>query len=635
MITLTLALCPLMVMAGLRPEEQKLYDDSRSTMPPSVVRREAHALLDQVPTSFVAAYVLGWLEVGDGQYAEGIRDLKSARALAATRSITTPPDQVELDIWRARIILALADALDFADRLDEALSTWDEAELLHSALGGMPDRTRRRIDALLKLGRIAEAQQVAETRLRKPDLSDADRLAVRVAAARILFAQEPDGAKAYAAFESIAQDAAQTPGFTPPFGDLAFHAHRQGQIPKALEYLALSAAHTHATSAAHPHRTRAEIQLSAAQWEAARNELRQAWNLLQTKRADIRYELIPDTRLTAAHFYLAAGYPERAEQLTRPYVTLPIRSGFTSRPPEQWQAGVNLLCWSASRQIRKMEMASARLRPWRERAALLFHHTIRRIDEAILARHIRALILTQVEHKRPIRDALAMVDAPVWLWGDLASILGPRPFRALLNTYPLHGAPRRFFTQALDIEAAWAAKDWALIAEQGPAAWEAIPQEEALLRARICQFIAEAEYQRGQTREGIPWLERAYEANPATSLLTGSRLPVSRRPPEFAGSPLLAERPEAPNLTVLHADHQASCRLAWSSGTETTTPPMIADDNASFAQRSHRLHRQLFSPVGLLDDAAFAALEGHALAGPAEKEDRMDRMLRSKKDVAP
>jgi len=35
-----------------------------------------------------------------------------------------------------------------------------------------------------------------------------------------------------------------------------------------------------------------------------------------------------------------------------------------------------------------------------------------------------------------------------------------------------------------------------------------------------------------------------------------------------------------------------------------------------------RLHRMFFSPVGLLKDCDYAALEGQAIAGPVEKTGR-------------
>lgn len=625
-----LAMIPLLASAELRPEERKLYDDTRESVPHAVVRRDARAILKQDPSSFVAIYVLGLLAAGDGQYPEGIRDLKTARTLIAPRATNAPTDQVDMKLWHARIVLALADALDHADRLPEALQTWDEAELLHTSLGGIPDRTLRRIDALLKLGRFDEAQQVANHRMQATGLSDSERLAVRVAAARILFAREPGGQDAYAAFEAIARDAGQTPGFVPPFGDLAFHALRQGHTERALEYLSQSAGNVNAASASHPFCTRAEIHLAAANWELARADLQQAWNVIQMKRADIRHELIPDTRRAVAHFYLAAGYPERAELLARPYVTLPVRSGFSSRPPEQWQAGVNLLCWSASRQIRAVERASASQRPWRERILLYGHHAIRRGDEAILARRIRALVLAQVQRARPIRDALALVDVPIWLWGDLATALGPGSFQKLLNAYPLRGAPHRFFDRALNLEAMFAAKNWDAVVEQGPAALDSIPPSEALLRARLCQLIAESEYRRGYLQDSLAWYGRAYETDRALPLLTGTQLPVTRLPPELAGSPLLTETMGGLFISAVDAGNGWSCQVDWPTGKHISSAPFVMQKDFSRAQLTHRLHRSLFSPVGLLDEADYAAFEGNAVAGPGEKEDRMDRMLREK-----
>ena len=617
-VAIAVMLVPLLAGAAISPEEEKLWGDAQGATPRAVIRREARAMLEKSPESFVAAYVLGRLESDDGQFPDAIRELKRARHLSDLGTASSPEEQTELAQWRARIALSLADAFDNADRLPEALRAWDDAESLHTEVGGMPDRTLRRIDALLKLGHIDAAQNVLDVRLKAPDLKDSERMALRVAGARILFAREPDGARAYEAFEAIARDARGVSSFIFPFGDLAFHARRQGHTDRALAALAEGAGIQHATSAAHPFRGMAEIHLAAGNWAAAKSDIRNAWNALQTKRADIRHELLADTHLCAAYFYLAAGYPERAERLARPYVALPIRSGFSSRPLEQWQAGVNLLCWSASRHIRTLERASAHERPWPERIRLFGHHAVRRWNEMILARRIRGLVISQAHRNRPIRDAFAVVDAPLWLWGDLAAVLGPRRFNELFVDYPLRGAPQRYYASAMEIESAFAAHDWKTVADRGPAALEEVPPDEALLRGRLGLMIGESERRLGREQASLVWFRRSYEGDRSAPVRTGIKLPAAQVPPELTGSPLLETMPSGPRIAVERTDNRCSLRLIWAQDSEIRFPPLEASPDTKPALVAHRLHRLLFSPVGLLSESDYAALEGNAVSGRPE-----------------
>lgn len=628
-VAMLAAWSPALAASIISPAEQACYNDARGLTPRATVRREARAILEQDPASFVAEYVLGTLEVTDGNYPDGLRHLRRARALADQQPAAETAEVAELTDWRTRVVLALADALDHADRLDEALRAWDEAAALSVLPGSIPDRTLQRINALLKLGRVTEAQGVADARLQEPGLTDAQKLALRVARARILFATEPDGARACEEFRALVQDAPAVEGFTPPLNDLAFHARRQGRYEEARTVLARSAAIQNPNSASHPFRTLADMDIASARWEEANASIRNTWNWLQTRKADIRFELLADSRLTAAQFYLAAGYPERAEAIALPYVTHPVRSGFSSRPREPWEAGVNLLCWTASRQIRAVEAAAVADRPWHMRWRVGLLHTTRHWREAAMARRIRALLLTQVEKRLPIRDALALADAPIWFWGDLSRVLGPKPFRDLLAAYPLQGIPERQFLQALQAEAAFVARDWNGAVTLGRQALASLPQEEALLRARITLLIAESSRRLNRDSGGMEWFANAYRTDRAAFLKLLIPLPVMAAPPELARSPLVRITPAGARISLDASGGRLAGRVDWGHG---STPDVVEGSLSAGSQpdsRAAQLHRILFSPLGLLKEADYARLEGGAVSGPEEQPDRMDRMLRN------
>lgn len=611
------------------PEEQKCYNDSRSTTPRAVVRREARAVLAQQPASFMAEYVLGLLEVSDGNYPDGLRHLQRARHLAGAYAPRVPEDAAELAGWKARITLAAADALDNADRLPEAVQAWDDASGLYRDIGGMPDRLVRRTTALLKLGRTDEARHLADLRAQEVGLSDPEQLALRVAMARIDFALEPDGARAYEAFRAMLQDNPASSGLALPYGDIAYHAKRQGNYEQARTALARSAAIVNPASAAHPYRALAEMDIAAANWTGSRANIRNAWNWLQSKEANVRYELLADTRLVAAQFYLAIGYPERAEKLALPYVFHPIRSGFSTRPLEQWEAGINLLCWSASRQIRVLEAAAVSGQPWYKRVWVAVRHMPRRWREGIQARRIRSLLVSQVRRQMPMRDVLALVDAPHWLWGDMAAVLGPRQFDRLVSAYPLQGAQQKHFLSALRAQSALSGENWKQATEWAEQALADLPSGEVLLRARMTTVMAEAMHRLGREKDSAHWFAKAQAADRAVALNLLVRLPLFEVPTELAHSPLIRTSPSGPRMTLERTADRLSFHIAWNGGDE---PPPLDFSTAlmpSAPDASSLLHRLLFSPLGLLDETDYAPLEGQAVSGPSERPDRMDRMLRN------
>ncbi len=626
-----LCLCPgasLAFSLQVTDAELKCHDELCASVPRPEVKKHALAIQAKAKDSFVAEYILGSLEVGDANWPDAIRHLKAARAMVERVQGHEAPDKPGELPWLPLILNALAEALDGMDRNKEAQTMWAEIEALHLKTGIIPDFGSRRIQSLLKLGRISEARQLADSRLSERGLLEPEAIARRTDMARVQFALEPEGSKVYELFKGIVRDAENIRRATVPRADLGFHARRQGDYRVAMDIIRQSASFPNPFSPSHPYWTLSDMDIAACRWDDARVDIRHAWDWLQCKKRNVRHELLADTRIRVAQFYLATGYPDRAEMLARQYVDQPIRSGFSSRPIEQWEAGVNLLCWAASRQVRQIETAAAISRPWYERIWVRFCHVSRLWREAVMARRVRTLVVGQIFSGNPLRDAVVLVDVPVWMWGDLCQVLGSDRFSSLLESYPLMGAQKRLFLGALQAEASFAAGRWADASIAGEKALPDLPEEERLLRARIFGIIGESLRRQGDFRGAVAWFGKAYRANPAIFLMTGIKIPVVNVPTQLAGSDFLQRVDGGFGITI----NQSSDDWTFAFGPLDSAPLVSGKISilsvADLKSMPFRLHRVICSPIGLLKDGDYASLEGQAVAGPVEKAGRFDKMIK-------
>lgn len=595
-----------------------------TSAPRSDVKRRALEVQARVAGSFVAQYVLGSLEMGDANWPDAIRHLKAARVLVESAPGHESPDKPGELPWRPMILNALADALDAMDRNAEAEEIWQVLARLDPDNRMVDDFGSRRLRCLVKLGRLQDAHRMAGARLTQLGLTDIEKIQRRIDATTVQFAGDFDDSTACSAFKGIVRDATALPGAVVPRNDLAFHACRQGDYALARQMYKESAGLQNPASPSHPHWSLSDMDIAACNWNDASADIRTSWNWIQAKKASVRFELLADTRVRAAQYYLSVGYPERAEALALPYVTHPIRSGFSSRPVEQWEAGVNLLALSASRQVRSMENASTSVLPIHRRVWARLAHLPRLWREAVLARRIRTLIAGQTVRAIPLRDAFALVDAPPWLWDELVRVLGWRSFSSLFDRYPLTGVQHEMFTAAVQTDTDFAAHRWQDVVVHGRQALIALPRDEALLKSRITLLVAEALHRQGKEAEAREDYTTTYVANPAVFLLVGIPLPLSLTDAGserlLRSSPLV--RHTVGGLTVAFVDDAAgfNCVIGSADKRVSVRRALGLGADAPADRLAYRTLRSLLSPLALMSDAQFAALEGQAVVGPVEKQ---------------
>ena len=615
------------------PQERHLYTQVNETdLASANLLQEASRLLAEQPNSFVAHYVMGSLRFRNGRYPEAIRSFQTARRLAESCPGFDAPPNGEEPPWHAVILSSLANAYDKMERLPEAVSVWEETRRRgyvekYSQRKDVNEPGSSEIAAFLKLGKVAQAKALAEERSNQRGLTGAEKAGRDFDRASVLFAEEPDGRRAYELFSETAKRVTATSEGFIPYDTLAFHALRQGHPAEAVQWLEESTRHPNPKSGRHPWRLLAEIRTASAQWDKARQSLCESWESLAAKRQDVRYELLADTRKTLAEFYLAVGYPDRSEQLLLPYIEHPIRAGMSSRPVEQWQAGVDLAALVSSRQLRSLELENVAGEGLAARLVTHLKQVLRRYDESMLERRIRALVAKQLIKGRSLRDVLEVVDAPVWLWGDIITVLGPREVDALRRQYPLQGVQASIFTAALQAEIAFADGRWTAVLQSGEEALKALPPEQATWALRIQVLLGEAGRQSGDLQATTRWWVEPLRSYRSVFRHLGIVLPVVAER-TFRGS-------SQDNLQVLESsprfaqDANAPWRLTGvRDGALALT--RIADGNANplvivsvempiKRQAAGMLLRAFFASCGELKESDIDGLEGRALQGPRRR----------------
>jgi len=611
------------------PQERHLYTQvSESDLATAVLTQEASRLLAEQPNSLVAHYAMGSLRFRNGRYPEAIRSFQTARRLAESRPGFDAPPHGEEPPWHAVILSSLANAYDRMERLPEAVSVWEEMRRRgyvenYSQRKDVSDPGSSEIAALLKLGKVAQARALAEERSNQRGLTGAEKAGRDFDRASVLFAEDPGGQRAYELFSETAKRVTATGEGFIPYDMLAFHALRQGHQAEAVQWLEESTRHPNPKSGRHPWRLLAEIWTASAQWDKAQQALCESWESLATKRQDVRYDLLADTRKSLAEFYLAVGYPDRSEQLLLPYLEHPIRAGMSSRPVEQWLAGVDLAALVASRQIRSLELENVAGEGLGARLATQRKQVLRRYDEFMLERRIRALVAKQLIQGRSLRDVLEVVDVPVWLWGDLITVLGPREVEALLRLYPLRGVQASMFTAALQAEIAFADGRWSAVLQSGEVALKELPPEQATWALRLRVLLGEAGRRSGDLQAPQRWWGEPLHSYRSVFRHLDIALPVVfERPSQANSQSYLGVLESSPRFT---ADAKAPWRVAAEIEGKMASAGIIEGnanqlvsvtvEPSTKQQAVPLLLRALFASSGELKESEIDALEGRAVRG--------------------
>ena len=639
--------------SGVTPEEWQAYGqlpEGSSFFDPSEVRKRAAEILSVKPESFVAQLLLGRLEYEHGNYPRSIYHLKQARErLEGLPAYEHLPQSGEEPHWHALVLYRMAISDMALDRLPEQLDALDAYAKQHYERFEIRNNILRpaafyRLSALVKLGRIDEAHALAEEALQRPGLSVEEKLAAREDLTLVERFRQKDSGKIYALYHKLLQEVdelGQTPGSS-LLGALAYFSQLEGKYDEAAQALKRSARELKSRSSSHPYFGLAQLLLLQADWQAAREALRQCWQWLPGKRSYLRQELSKENRLAVAEFYLASGDVESAWRISSMLVNNPVRSGFRWRFSEQWEAASVLTALSALRQARLLRKERTIMMSWTVKLKNALSELDDLLYEQILKRKFRALVLERLKRPLPPLNALEAIDTPGWLFGEMVRLLGTGPSRQLLEAYPLTGRQHIMFFDAVNAEIAYQERDWENTLTFCWRAVVSLPRTERLWRARILAIQANVLRKLDKIEQAVVLMVQAYRINPAVFRHLDMQVPVSfltdqsetrRRIIDALGhSSLLIEHHKGLRISIEEtADGGLSASvlspnnsvlkniLIFIRGSET---PEIFQERAV-----HSIRQQLFVAGPLLEQADYDALEGRAIKGPSEENERLQRMM--------
>jgi len=578
-------------------------------VPPHKIRQAALRGLQSDPDDYVAELTVGLIESEAGNYPEAVYRFQRAIRLTEHESIAHASAKGAYN-FHLIALKALAEAYFYSNR-DEDLYM-----LVSGAHKSFPETPliplNLEVQSLAKMGRFDEALSLADKEVGEPGLASEDLYQRKMDRLRILHAMNPDGLDTYREAVVLC-NAMAAAGMKPRYSDLAFYALRQGRYHEARDALLNAAQFGNSSdSPSHPYRGLFEGSLAAADFSTAHTYAGKMWEWMQGKKARVRQELDADTRISIARFYLATGYPRRAEQAIAGYVDHPNRTGYSNMEMEKWQAGVLLLAWSASKQVRILEKATVAGDSYYDQIVCQLFHVPRLWREFVLGRRIRALVSAQIERGQSLRDAMDVADAPVWMWGDLCRVLGSRRFQGLFDKYPLRGARGGYFGRALAAEALFQAGEWDSFISLALEASANLPPEEKLLEARLRSMLGYAFWKTNNKEKSLINLAKACRLNIASILQSGVFLPLSGAESQgfYPSSAIQSSTAGFPvnlqfdgNRVLLELDLKDSGAIARQADLV---------DAGSYQERQKRALSLilLLSPIGLPGDQYFMRLDG-------------------------
>ena len=369
--------------------------------------------------------------------------------------------------------------------------------------------SRRRAEALLKLGRAREALGMADAALAIPGLSSADRAGWSYTKAVIL-SYAPDGGDAHVRLLSeLIRDARR-----PDPDDLYQRGH---WLLRDLDWKGARAdceASFHckqqAGSAAFPSRVLAQLHAWSGEWAESVEWSGKAWDSLRGKTAPVRQDLDKDMRCTAAGLALVMGYPDFALQLLSALPSDPPRFGGTLSEPAQWKCWTGVTRWLAVQSGYEFRRGEGGLNG-------LYGGLSAAAEAASIREEVLRGLSILTGSKLPPVNALDCTDQNPLLLLSLVRMLGPSTSCELLSCWPVRNPALQKLMAA---ENAWRDGQRTEADQKASEALELLDPGQKVLRSRALVIRGAAG---GDSRRMI----EAWQIHPSSLLLAGERIPVS------------------------------------------------------------------------------------------------------------
>jgi tetratricopeptide (TPR) repeat protein len=613
------------------PEELEAYNLARQDR--YVKARElAEQILRRAPQSFAATYVLGVAHYfGEGNLPRALWYLREARTLFERQYGADPPTNAPWR-WHSDILVDLADLCGDMDLLHEKLEALDAHDRIYR-----PPLLAEHAWPLMKLGRYDEARRVVAAAVAS------GRPRQRKVALTALCAIESEAGKRAESYQACRQAAEELRGQRTEgaaeysnAGEAALGMLRLDEAERDF----LEATRRPPTLYGNPYAKLVELYLREGRVAEAVKTMKDAHRHRRSKPAYLDQLSQAEIDGLSSLLLLAVGRAAEALPLTQRALDRPDRRGGISSQREQATAAAAILDRMARREVAE--------RLAEERATLGFWAGLRRTWAAARLRveawsSGRRAALLLADRRRllaTLRPSFSGgADIPVWLNGELVSILGAGVMeQAVREARAEESLPEAGpYLDAVEAEAALAAGKPGQALAAADRALAGLPPAETLLAGRVAAAAAAAARAAGDPARELRYLDLALQKDPTAVRRLGLSLPVTittdgseiarRAAAHLRSSPRF--RAGTGGLTLAVSATSACLHAAGGTVIQcASVQPRAGEDAKGLAQRlADEIHARAFAPRIDLSQTDVRSLDGSTGVGDARSSDRARSVL--------
>jgi tetratricopeptide (TPR) repeat protein len=567
------------------------------------LEQNANAILSQSPRDVCALMVKAHVLGRRARLAAALR--LNRLAVVSARTGVRAPLESEPD-WVTLALYELSETLRQMDRRQEQLQTLDE----YFAAGGegMEKRNQisyparlRKVEALIKLGRISEAQSAIEDKLSTQGLSSAERHSWMLAKALGKSFEDPGSDEPLQILDQLLV-AERNPdeGLLYARGVLL---HRRQDFARARsDYLASLKARPSAESAAFAARQMMLLNLHSGSWDQTVEWASRSWGFLRAKAPAMRQDLDKSMRCSAGLACVTIGYPDLAVQILNDLPSDPPRLSGSMLDRSQWACASGVTRWLALQAANSLGAVPPSDSLWFKVRQIAVDKISASVSSKLLREQVLYHLAGVIAAPLPPMDALAFTGDDPLLFLTLVRMLGPSVGREILHQWPIRG-PAADLTPLLEAEIAWRSGRADEAGQLAAKALDTLSSDQLVLRARamIIRLHASGDLQ---------WAALAWQAHPASYLLAGERIPIAATIP-------VEMKAELDGIIVAETRSDLKLSIELNGGSPQAeismpgaNPVRVKLDPNSPADAVKRL---LLCPLlGGLSDVSTAGLQGHA-----------------------
>lgn len=601
-------------------------------------RELAEQILDDDPDSIAGHAILGLVHHrAEGNLPIALYHLKRSRKLYEQRWDPRQDQEGAPWRWHAVTLGELAQVSGEMGRHEDKVRYLLERDELYT-----PPWPADRGWPLMRLRRYADARRAVEEAFA---LGDQGQVAAARTALCAIEAEQQRREAGYEACMAAAEYEREIGRRTPtPFTNAAEAALGMLRIDEAERLILEGTESFDSRSVSNPWLDLMHLYLAEGRTPEALDALRRMLKWRRRQPAFMDEQNRAETEMASAIFLIVAGRPAEAARITQRALDRPDRTGFTSSESEQMEAAAALVdqlahrtraellaeqaSWSSFADALKirLEARRARLRAWssgRRVAALL-------ADERILLATLRPYLAGSVE-------------IPEWIEPELSALLGPGVVGAAVSKARAREtlAEAEGYFLAYDAEVAYLQgreRDTLNLADR---ALQTLPSHEALLRARVTAFAAQAALDAGLANRALELFDAAFQLDRGVVRRLGLALPASfppasgdvaettrrllERSPRFrragGGFQVVVESDDKSGRAYLLGPR----RTRWA---EAQVKLRAGEDQVDLARRlAADFHAAAFAPRLDLTQADIRSLDGSPTAGGGRASDRLQGVL--------